>query len=138
MTIYFYSRLYKFNEFSNFYPCNILLDNIVWPSVEHYYQAQKFPPIDRERVRLQPTAMKAKAESYKSPKNPNWDLIKEDIMYTALYAKFTQIDKLNKLLLSTGNEYLAEASPSDLYWGYKGLNRLGVLLMTLRMHLGGC
>lgn len=135
--IYFYSRIDKFKEFSNFYPCKIYLDSLVWPSVEHYYQSQKFPPEDRERVRLQPTAMKAKAESYKSPHVSNWDSIKEDIMYTALFAKFTQNKELGNILLSTGNEYLAEASPSDMYWGYKGKNRLGILLMTLRNHLGG-
>lgn len=69
----------------------------------------------------------------------DWNLVKEDVMMTALRAKFTQNAKLKHLLLSTGTAELVEASPRDSYWGEgrdgKGQNRLGKLLMELRNEL---
>jgi ribA/ribD-fused uncharacterized protein len=49
--------------------------------------------------------------------------------------------ELRALLLATGAEDLAEAAPTDYYWGIgrdgSGQNRLGLLLMRLRAELGG-
>jgi ribA/ribD-fused uncharacterized protein len=43
------------------------------------------------------------------------------------------------MLLSTGNKELAEASPTDYFWGIgkkkNGENRLGKILMNLRKDL---
>ena len=53
----------------------------------------------------------------------------------ALRAKFSDPD-LRLRLLDTKDSRLEEASPTDMYWGYKGKNRLGVLLMQVREELG--
>ena len=42
MTIRFFSKSETHREFSNFAPFPIDLDGKRWPTVEHYYQAQKF------------------------------------------------------------------------------------------------
>ena len=42
MTIRFFSKSATHREFSNFAPYAIDLGGKRWPSVEHYYQAQKF------------------------------------------------------------------------------------------------
>jgi len=42
MTIYFYSQTEEYSEFSNFTPDGVELDDEWWPTVEHYFQAQKF------------------------------------------------------------------------------------------------
>ncbi len=34
--------------FSNFYSCDILLDDKIWPTSEHYFQAAKFFTTDLE------------------------------------------------------------------------------------------
>jgi len=69
----------------------------------------------------------------------NWDNIKENIMYIALEAKFTQNIHLKNLLINTYNLTIIENSPNDYYWGIgqdkTGQNRLGILLMTLRTQL---
>jgi N-glycosidase YbiA len=38
--------------FSNFLLCNIEIDNKIWRSVEHYYQAQKFSEKDKKELCL--------------------------------------------------------------------------------------
>ena len=66
----------------------------------------------------------------------NWEDIKEDVMWTGLYAKFTQNKKLFDLLIGTGDKIIIENSAIDFYWGCgsdnTGKNILGIQLMTLR------
>jgi len=70
---------------------------------------------------------------------PDWKDVREDIMYSCLYAKFTQDLECQRLLLSTGNKKLIEETKRDSYWGNggddTGQNRLGILLMKLRTEL---
>lgn len=69
----------------------------------------------------------------------NWDKQKDNVMYTALLAKFTQHADLQELLLHTGDARLVEHTENDSYWGDggdgSGQNRLGKLLMTVRKNL---
>ncbi|BEV10810.1 hypothetical protein ATDW_13060 [Asticcacaulis sp. DW145] len=70
---------------------------------------------------------------------PDWDERRDMVMLAALRQKFSTHYKLKALLLSTGDEELAEASPHDFYWGIggdgSGQNRLGQLLMQVRAEL---
>lgn len=140
--IYFYSQTERFAEFSNFAPFGVKLDSLWWPTVEHYFQAQKFADLDyRERIRScsKPKEAKALGSSRKLPIRLDWDIVKDDIMLGALREKFTAHKTLHDLLLSTSNALLVEAAPGDAYWGCgadgTGLNRLGSLLMTVREEL---
>jgi len=129
------------------------LDGRFWPTVEHYYQANKFDetaeityssgktiPL-REHVRCQATAKMAAIEGGRRdlPLRADWDAVQEDVMLRALRAKFTQHPELREKLLATGNEELVHDSPDDYHWGIgkqgTGKNRLGVLLMRLRDEL---
>lgn len=49
MTIRFFSKSETHREFSNFAPFPIDLDGKRWPTVEHYYQAQKFADPELQR-----------------------------------------------------------------------------------------
>ena len=73
---------------------------------------------------------------YSHWRRPDWEQVKEDVMYKALQAKFSQHNDLRKLLLDTGERTLIEHSPHDSYWGDggdgSGKNKLGELLMKLR------
>lgn len=146
--ILFYSKKPEFREFSNFYiePFKLADSNGVeklWPSVEHYFQAMKFPtdPDYREKIRTTPTSEKAKLLGGNKAKkiDPQWDSKREDVMRKGLYAKFSQNEQLRRLLLSTGERELIEDNPTDGYWGRgndgNGKNRLGNLLMELRSQL---
>ncbi len=141
-TIRFASKTPEYRELSNFYSSPFSLDGKTWPSVEHYFQAMKFPSEEtyQEQIRNASTPAKAKAlgSSKEHSIRANWDLEREGVMAKALDAKFTQNEALKQLLLKTGDKKLEENNPSDSYWGIgrgKGKNRLGVLLMNLRAKL---
>jgi ribA/ribD-fused uncharacterized protein len=132
-----------FRELSNLYPSPFTLDGKIWPSVEHYFQSQKFPsnPDYQEQIRTAKTPLNAKTlgGSSTAPVRADWDTVQEDIMRKALNAKFTQNPVLKSVLLSTGDTPLHDASSTDAYWGIgrtkKGKNRLGILLIELRSSL---
>ena len=137
--ILFSSKSATFKELSNFQKAKILLDGKEWPTVEHYFQAQKFTtePNYQETIRSASTPAKAKSlgASREHPIRNDWDTYRDEVMKKALQAKFTQNDAMKQVLLSTGKRPLVEET-SDAYWGQgrnkKGKNRLGQLLMELR------
>jgi ribA/ribD-fused uncharacterized protein len=140
--ICFYRVTEPFGAFSNFSPHSVLLKGKVWPTTEHYFQAQKFAGTDsEEEIRLAKSPMIAArmGRSRSRPLRADWETAKEPIMREALHAKFTQHRDLGETLLSTGNLPLIEQTKNDRYWADcgdgSGLNRLGVLLMELRASL---
>ncbi len=112
-----------------------MIDGEKWKTVEHYFQAMKCTDAsERNKIKNSSTPTIAKSLGQKCKLIKNWEEIKEDVMYKALEAKFTQNLELKELLISTGDMKLIEDSPYDKYWGGRnnGKNRLGVLLMKLR------
>lgn len=142
-TIEFSSKTPSYKEFSNFYKAKMLLDGKEWPTVEHYFQAQKFQsnPEYQETIRSAKEPVKAKTlgSSKEFPIRTDWDSYRKEVMKKALKAKFEQNLPLKQMLLSTKNRPLVEAT-SDSYWGQgrnkKGQNTLGLMLMELRDNLG--
>ncbi len=142
----FFSEEDPFFEFSSYYPIQLEIDGVTWPSVEHFFQAQKFPGpafvAYRERIRTSPDPQLAKAlgQTREIPIRSDWEAVKEQVMLRAVRQKFRD-PALRRLLLETGNRPLREASPQDDYWGTgpsgSGANRLGVILMGLRDELRG-
>lgn len=139
--IYFFRKDQPYSELSNFAPFGFEEGGVRWPSVEHYFQAQKFRnPEYQERIRLAHSPMEAKAlgQTRHVSIRDDWESVKESIMEHALRLKFRD-QKLKSLLLATKNRPLIEDSPYDRYWGAgrdrKGKNRLGVLLMEIRSEI---
>jgi ribA/ribD-fused uncharacterized protein len=140
--IRFYAVSDPYGEFSNFALYPIKLDGVTWATVEHYFQAQKFDDkAYQDKIRNAASPMKA-AELGRSRRMKivrNWDKQKDNVMYTALLAKFTQHADLQELLFHTGDARLIEHTENDSYWGDggdgSGQNRLGKLLMTVRKNL---
>jgi hypothetical protein len=70
------------------------------------------------------------------PIRPNWDVVKDGIMYLAVRTKFDTHPVPRTLLLGTGMEDIVENAPVDAYWGCgpdgQGLNMLGRILMRVR------
>ena len=140
--IQFYRVSEPYGEFSNFSPHPFDLKGKVWPTAEHYFQAQKFAGTEHEElVRLAKSPMVAArmGRSRERSLRQDWETAKEDIMREALLVKFTQHPALRSLLLSTGDAELIEHTKNDRYWGDggngNGKNRLGQLLMELREKL---
>jgi ribA/ribD-fused uncharacterized protein len=138
--ILFYGEKNDFGFFSNFYPAPIILEEKEWPTVEHYFQAKKFEgkPLE-ETIRNAATPGKAKKLGRSPGLRPDWEEVKNGIMYNAVLAKFGQNAELLGQILATGDAELAENSPSDYYWGVgskgTGKNHLGLILMKVRSDL---
>lgn len=133
----FYSRKSEYGWLSNFWRCPIFIDGspYSYPTNEHYYQSEKAK--DKKIkcwIRGAPTpyaAMLAGRSLRSHEIVDNWDNKKVEVMLTGLRAKFKN-PELRQLLLNTGNAILHEDSPTDLFWGKKGKDMLGKLLMQVR------
>ena len=142
------------SPFSNFYPSPFVVDGVAYSCNEQYYYASKarhFSDRDTE-IRIMATvdpAMIKRIGMAISTEEKEWNKGSDalGIMHTGLHAKFSQNPYLSRVLLSTGEDTLAEANPHDLVWGiglhkndpkaisrsdWKGTNQLGDLLMTVR------
>ena len=140
--IKFYSTQDEFGEFSNFAHFPIKLDGKMWPTTEHYFQAQKFTDMHyQEKIRKEKSPMVAArlGRDRKQKLRKDWESVKNNVMKKALTAKFTQHKDLKILLLSTGDAKLIEHTENDAYWGDggdgHGKNWLGLLLMQIRFDL---
>ena len=125
---------------SNFYPCNVDYEGIMYPSSEHAYQAAKSLDI---QVRREMSALifpaAAKKVGQKIKLRPLWEEIKIGIMTDIVRAKFTQNKDCEIRLLRTGDEHLEESNTwGDKCWGTVdgvGENHLGLILMKVRQQL---
>ncbi len=142
MTLYFYTTSDPYGCFSNFSPHGFILDEIWWPTSEHYFQAQKFvgtPHVDQIRQVKTPKDAARMGRDRSRPLRSDWEQVKDDIMRLAVLRKFETHADIREVLLSTGDELIVENSPIDYYWGCgadgSGKNRLGQILMEVRERL---
>ncbi|CAG8538374.1 3971_t:CDS:2 [Paraglomus occultum] len=116
-TINFYRQNGEYGIFSNFYGAPIEIDGELWPTSEHYFQAQKFPirPELQQKIRnLSTPSEAAKAGRRRDyPLREDWESVKEDVMMRALIAKFTQHEDLKRQILDTGDAKLVEHTARD-------------------------
>jgi N-glycosidase YbiA len=156
--ILFYARdRQNFGFLSHFHPSPIVVDDENWPTVEHFYQAQKSPimayrnairavehPGHVKRLSVSPVG-KARlikgswfAKNGKVPR-ADWQDVKVDLMRLGDQAKYTQNPELAALLLATGDAELIEEAENDAFWGTGkngiGLNWAGRILMEIRESL---
>ncbi len=138
-TIYFYAQTDPYAEFSNFAPFGVEMEDVYWRTVEHYFQAMKFHDAGyREQIRRasKPKDAKALGMTRALPLRPDWEDVKDVIMYDAVLKKFQTHDTPRALLLGTGDAEIVENAPMDAYWGCgpdgQGLNKLGQILMQVR------
>jgi ribA/ribD-fused uncharacterized protein len=120
--IYFYSRSSDYGWLSNFSPHGFELDDLYWPAVKHYFQAMKFPddPI-QEKIRRVSSPKEAKklGRTRSVPIRPDWEEVKEEVMYRAVRAKFEAHESIRRMLLDTGQRTLIENAPGVFYWGLR-------------------
>jgi hypothetical protein len=145
MTIYFYKVCEPYGCFSNFSPHPIVFGGLQWQTVEHYYQAQKFVGSENERliqvIRGVPTPENAAALGRDRTRKlrPDWEHVKQQVMWQGVLTKFLTHPNIQAILLDTGDELIVEDSPTDYYWGCgqdkTGQNQLGQILMKVRQEI---
>ncbi|WP_461451243.1 NADAR family protein [Mucilaginibacter sp.] len=140
--IKFYKVEEPYGVFSNFSPSPIILTSEIWPTAEHFFQANKFLNFEvRDRIK----AMKSPMDAAKEGRNRNnilrddWEQIKDTVMYKAVKAKFLQHPDMKSILLDTGTLPIIEHTANDNYWADggdgSGGNMLGIILMRVREEL---
>ncbi len=126
----------KYSFLSNFYPVKIEYEGIVYPSVEHAYQAAKVLDVNLRLLisRLNsPSRARQMGRSFQV--RHNWDNIKLSIMENLLRIKFSLPYLRNRLIATKGIELIEENWWNDTFWGVSngvGENNLGRILMKLR------
>lgn len=123
---------------SNFWPAPVLLDGVLFPSIEHAYQAAKTHPSQREPFR-HCTAGQAKRLGRTVEIRADWEQVKVPTMRSLVEQKFTHGTDLGEKLKATGDGKIVEGNHwGDVFWGAckgRGQNWLGRLLMERRAFL---
>jgi len=154
--IKFFKAWDEYGALSNFSPFPIEIDGFVWPTVEHYYQAEKFAGVDSEIAKKAIEGIKradspeaaAKIGRTTQAKHPesvrcDWEEAKLSVMRRGLKEKFATHEGPRRLLMASvcndGRARLIEDSPVDMIWGAgrdgTGKNLLGMMLSNIREEL---
>lgn len=142
MSIKFYGVKDAHGYMSNYKKARFFIYGRWWNWVEAPYQAQKTNvPSEYESIWLAKTNNESRLIGQTVTLRPDWDQVKDQMMYECCMAKFLQHPDLRLQLMETGDEYLIENSPVDWYWGCgadgTGKNMLGQTLMRIRTELKG-
>eukprot|EP00756_Hemistasia_phaeocysticola_P003871 Hpha_TRINITY_DN1249_c0_g1::TRINITY_DN1249_c0_g1_i1::g.44725::m.44725 len=116
-------------ELSTHYPAALLADGKTWPTVEHYYQAQKFHPgPHQEEVRKCATALQAhnlgREARVNRPFRIDWDAARLGVMLQGLRYRCLASRVCREALLATGTRRLVYTGwpevDGDWCTGYSG------------------
>jgi ribA/ribD-fused uncharacterized protein len=137
---------------SNFYPCEIEHQGIIYKSVEAFYVAMKCNNEQmlqgrhytigdfREMIARLPSPGMAKKIGQQMQVRKDWSEKKLEFMNWGVREKFKN-EELKELLISTGDMTLIEGNAwKDFFWGVcngKGENHLGKILMKVRDEIRG-
>lgn len=132
----------EYRWLSNFVSCSIMLNGIMYRSVEHAYMSAKSDNIDwKEFCQNTEKPGAVKKASYSLAINANWNKYKKHIiMWQCLQQKYRQEPYMSKLI-ATDDTYIQEGNNhNDDHWGFcfkkkKGLNILGHMIMDIREEL---
>jgi ribA/ribD-fused uncharacterized protein len=141
---------------SQWYDSPFLIDEILYPTAEHWMMASKARLFGDEaalaKILETPDPQKAKkwGREVRDFDTTRWQAACVPLVIQGNLAKFSQNESLKQFLLSTANSILVEASPVDHVWGiglaadhpdaivprrWKGENLLGFALMAVRDRL---
>ncbi len=142
MAIFFNTRKETHPDFRTTSAHPIRLGDEHWPTVEHYVQAQRFDCKKLQaEVRAAMYAFEAKALARQRPDalRNDWEIVRDDVMESAIREKFRQHPCLRDALKATGTEEIIEASPMNTHWAVgaagTGKNMLGRIMMKIRDEL---
>lgn len=141
------------HPFSQWHPVGFTIDDIDFNCAEQYMMYQKALLFKNEDIAEKilatdvPGKQKALGRKVKGFDAEIWEDNREQIVFDANLAKFSQHENLKKFILGTAGKWIVEASPVDSIWGiglsvndpkaqdpkqWQGLNLLGEALMKVR------
>jgi ribA/ribD-fused uncharacterized protein len=139
--------------FSQWHGCRFKIDGVTYNCAEQYMMAQKAVLFKDEDALAKimatdsPRIQKGLGRKVRGFDQSKWNSRAREIVYRGNWAKFTQNDDHQKLLLATKGTTIVEASPSDTIWGiglgeddprawdrktWRGKNWLGEVLNRVR------
>jgi ribA/ribD-fused uncharacterized protein len=142
--------------FSQWFEAGFDIDDIHYPTAEHYMMAEKARLFADEEIRSKiltvqhPKQAKDYGRKVRNFDPTLWEKQRLSIVVEGNLAKFEQNLQLRTFLLGTGDRVLVEASPVDKIWGiglaadhpdamfpekWPGLNLLGIALMEVRSRI---
>ena len=141
---------------SQWYESPFVINNIYYNCCEKYMMHQKALYFDDNDIANliintnEPKEHKRLGRLVKNFDETKWNIVADNIVYDANFAKYSQNDILKNMLLATENKIFVECSPYDKIWGnglnitdtlntppekWKGTNRLGNVIMKVRENL---
>jgi ribA/ribD-fused uncharacterized protein len=140
----------KYDFLSNFYACDVEYEGRCYKTAEHAYQAAKtLNEEERMFIAAAATPGEAKHRGRQIKIRPDWDKVKDHIMYEIVSKKFKNPD-MRYRMISTINEgydgFCEDNWWHDNYWGncqcekcqgIKGQNHLGKILMQVAHEIIG-
>lgn len=125
--------------FSNLSQHKVKIDDIVWLTSEHYFQAQKFKGTEWENIIREtrdPRQARTIGNNTDLPLREEWEEVRGRVMCECIVKKFTQHEDLKKILFSTKGRKIIYTTNLDDYWGNGedgyGENKLGMILVGVR------
>jgi hypothetical protein len=140
--INFYRLADDYGCFSNFSKHPVVIDGKKWKTTEHYFQSMKFEGLEYQLKIFTAESPRIAAELGRRrdwPLRSDWEQVKDGIMKKAVKAKVEQHSEVFKMLMQTGDAYIAEHTANDSYWGDggdgSGKNMLGKIYMEVRQEM---
>lgn len=131
-----FSGEYQF--LSNFFPVEVVLDGVTYPSVEHAYQAAKTLDLEKRKEFLSLTPGFAKRLGQRLELRPDWNDVKLSVMTRLNEQKYMRPDLREKLCDTYPQDIVEGNTWGDTFWGVcngKGSNHLGKILMAIRLQI---
>lgn len=130
----------EYRFLSNFWPVLLEYEGIVYPTIEHAFQAAKtLDNNQRTEMSQMNTADAAKRFGRQVTLRPDWEQVKFSVMRQLVAKKFMVTNELGQKLIATGDAVLIDGNNwGDVIWGVcngEGKNMLGVILMERRNQL---
>jgi ribA/ribD-fused uncharacterized protein len=107
----------QYRFLSNFFPSPLLYMGVIWPTVEHLFQAMKLGNQPDERVAGCATPALAKKMGRTIPLRADWQVVKTKVMLYCLRLKFAQPGFREQLLSTLPHELVEGNQWHDNYWG---------------------
>ncbi len=144
------------SEFSNWHPCKFKYKDKNFSNTEQAFMWEKAMYFHDNEIADQiintsnPRICKELGRKVRNFNAETWMIMSYSIMVSVNMAKYSQNPELKKILLSTGDKTIVEASPYDKIWGiglywntdeclnesnWQGMNLLGKALMEVRSKL---